>query len=170
MSAYLCGDNHFHYLAATYVELTNNRYGPVRVGGAATKDRAVSVIAGILKRENLRSINARYPGRTDRLIGDSPTEAYEAIVWVDGPGEEMAPAVTVRMRAMKFQRMFLTIGTKWIPALFKALDCYEYQACEHVGYQTSLAKRIVDYTRKATARHVAGYDEAEYGVPSRVFG
>ena len=44
---------------------------------------------------------------------------------------------------------------------FKALDGYEYQACEHPGWETSLAHTFVNALRSNLWRVLPGYDGAD---------
>jgi hypothetical protein len=46
--------------------------------------------------------------------------------------------------------------------VFKALDCYEYQACEHPGWATSEAKQFIDELRKQMIRSLPGYAESTW--------
>ncbi|MCP4215983.1 MAG: hypothetical protein GY765_15120 [bacterium] len=51
-----------------------------------------------------------------------------------------------------------------IPALLKALSCYEYQTDESKGWKTSRAKAIIDAIRTFHIPFIAGYEEAEYHI------
>ena len=44
--------------------------------------------------------------------------------------------------------------------VLKALDCYEYQTCEHPGWPTSEAKRFCDSLRDRMIHLLPGYDVA----------
>ncbi len=48
----------------------------------------------------------------------------------------------------------------------KACDCYQYQSCEHPGWDTSQAKAFIDALRSEAWRSLPGYDDAEWGAPS----
>lgn len=45
-------------------------------------------------------------------------------------------------------------------AVLKAIDCYEYQACEHAGWGTSSARAFCDSLRKQTIKRLTGYSES----------
>jgi hypothetical protein len=49
-------------------------------------------------------------------------------------------------------------------AVFKALDCYEYQSCEHAEWEDSEAKSFCDALRKRAGTKVPGYEEAPWEV------
>ena len=48
--------------------------------------------------------------------------------------------------------------------VLKALNCYEYQSCEHPGWKTSEAKAFCDALRHSTIHRLPGYDDAEWEV------
>lgn len=45
----------------------------------------------------------------------------------------------------------------------KALDCYEYQACEHPGWATSKAFDFIEALRSRLIGTLPGYDKAPWG-------
>lgn len=51
--------------------------------------------------------------------------------------------------------------------VLKACDCYEYQSCEHNGWYKSQAHAFIDRLRRAAISALPGYDEAEWGAPTR---
>lgn len=91
----------------------------------------------MLLRENVRSVVHRY-----RLAGTQEAEDYEAAV-----------------AAYRFRRY------PWVrpEAAAKAAHCYEYQACEHPGWEESQTHRFVDALRDALLRTMVGYGEAPWG-------
>ena len=48
--------------------------------------------------------------------------------------------------------------------VFRACDCYEYQACETHDYHSTKAASIIDGIRRNTIRKVPGYDNAIWGI------
>lgn len=48
--------------------------------------------------------------------------------------------------------------------LLKALDCYEYQACEHNGWKGSRAATFCADLRTALIKCLPGYDDAPWGI------
>lgn len=85
-------------------------------------------VGRVLWRENLRSVAARYPGDGD---GERPGP----IDFRDGDVD----TYTYRRPTKKIDR----------EALLVALDCYEYQSCEHRGWASSTAQMWVDQLRQA---------------------
>ena len=49
----------------------------------------------------------------------------------------------------------------------KALDCFEYQACEHDGWRSSEAWRFCEALRSHLISRLAGYDEAPWSWGAR---
>lgn len=47
--------------------------------------------------------------------------------------------------------------------LLKMIACYEYQACEHAGWDTSKARDFCNDLRKAVIMDLPGYDAAPWG-------
>jgi hypothetical protein len=48
-------------------------------------------------------------------------------------------------------------------ALLKAIDCYEYQSCEHPGWDDSSAKAFCDALSDMLIGRLPGYDAAPWG-------
>jgi hypothetical protein len=49
----------------------------------------------------------------------------------------------------------------------KLLDCYEYQSCEHLGWDTSQANLFCRGLRSVLIHALPGYDEAPWGWTER---
>lgn len=49
-------------------------------------------------------------------------------------------------------------------AVLKAVNCYEYQACEHEGWRSSEARQFIDSLRSYAIDALPGYDAAEWEV------
>ena len=49
-------------------------------------------------------------------------------------------------------------------AALKALDCYEYQSCEHPGWETSEAREFVERMRGCLIGMLPGYDDAPWEI------
>lgn len=57
--------------------------------------------------------------------------------------------------------------TTWsVGELLKALGCYEYQSCEHKGWNGSEAKKFCDALRIQLTHHVEGYEDGPWGIDS----
>ncbi len=48
--------------------------------------------------------------------------------------------------------------------VLKAIQCYEYQSCEHGGWEASEAKAFCDSLRSRTISGLPGYDDAAWGI------
>lgn len=53
-----------------------------------------------------------------------------------------------------------------VVAAIKGIQCYQYQSCEHEGWQTSGAKRYTDELIGALIGELPGYQEAAWGFAS----
>ena|SRR6185437_1429461 len=101
-------------------------------------------IGQMLAAENLTSIHYRYPdtvGNDDNVPG--PNEPY----WLE---PYTFPQTTKPLTCIQ---------------ALKAIDCYEYQSCEHPEWLTSEAKRFCEQLRKHFVGCLPGYDRAVWGVP-----
>lgn len=49
----------------------------------------------------------------------------------------------------------------------KAIDCYQYQSCEHPGWEGSAAHRFTQELRQFMVTLLPGYDEAPWGIDER---
>jgi hypothetical protein len=94
----------------------------------------------ILVSENIESIRYRYPG--------------------DKPGEYPGPVDAYYEQPYRYEdpKRVLTPGE-----VFSAIDCLDYQSCEHPGWETSEAHRILDALRHSACRRVEGYESAPWG-------
>lgn len=96
--------------------------------------------------ENHKSVDYRYPGEED---GQLP-----------GPvGLKRAD-----IEAYTFHLAYRSDRKLSLAALLKAIDAYEYQACEHDGWETSEARTYCQSLRKHLIRQLPGYEEAEWGL------
>lgn len=48
--------------------------------------------------------------------------------------------------------------------LIKAAHCFEYQACQHPGWEQSLARNWIDRLLNQLTRELPGYQDAAWGV------
>lgn len=94
-------------------------------------------LVALLVQENVASVEHRYHDSVYGLPGDTSH--------LDRPLTHEDP------------RYRLTVAEA-----FAALDCYEYQSCEHGGWETSEAKLFCDAFRRALSKQVAGYAEAPW--------
>lgn len=110
----------------------------VQLGSDVTPDE----LGEMLTLENLRSINYRYPD-TFGNAEDTPRD-----------GEVFWP------EPYRFERH----GYTMTPAeALNAIDCYEYQACEHPEWNESEAKRFCEALRSALISCIPGWRDAPWG-------
>lgn len=57
-----------------------------------------------------------------------------------------------------------TMGPVSAVMVLKAIACYEYQSCEHDGWETSRAKEYCDALRMVAIGSLPGYDDAPWEV------
>lgn len=153
MPVYMCDNDHLSYLAVEAVR--KDRRGEQAIAGRVraelqraaafmndkdwdclpTADQAHLVFT-VLAGANARSLDARYPGADDDMVGHVEFDRAMA----DRPP---APAVQV----------------------IKSVHCYRYQACEFDGFTESLADAICTDIINAAICRLPGYDEAPWGCP-----
>ena len=144
----MCSDNHLAILAS-YAVRNCLESVPYALRSELERDgfehkpggymRTVARVASMLARENLLSIEHRYPGDH---TGEQ--EAYEAF---DIP----AGAET---RARQMPRL----------SIIKGCHCYAYQSCEHPGWESSDARKLIDAIESHAVRNLPGYDAAPWGL------
>lgn len=100
----------------------------------------------LLWAENLKSVAARYPSDQD---GERP-----------GPiGFRDADVATYVASSARRRRPLVEV--------LKALDCYEYQACESEGWATSEAFAVCQQIRRRLITWLPGYDAAPWEASER---
>jgi hypothetical protein len=93
----------------------------------------------MLVSENVASVSSRYPN--------------------DGPGELPGPTDCYYLKPYTYE------PTGRIPTpgeVFKAIDCLSYQSCEHPGWYSSEACRMLEALRLGACTRVEGYEEAPW--------
>lgn len=144
MSAFLVPRHHIDLIVRAYDkgprdssgQVSWRRYGGhfVRDGEYGHEEYMTPQDVGIMLYEaNVESIKARYPD--DPVMWEAGNEPYE----------------------YKAPREGLTIAET-----FKALHCYEYQACETPDWLTSDAHEFCQFLAKRIATVLPGYDEASW--------
>lgn len=123
---------------------------------AETADR----VGAMLWSENARSVSFRYDGEDySTLPGprDFSETALAGYFYVD-----------VTRAPIQERRRMVAEGFSFRPvepvAVLKACDGYEYQSCEHPGWETSEAKAYLEALRRRMIQLLPGYDEAEWEV------
>lgn len=102
-------------------------------------------VGRMLWAENLASINARY------------TDTIEHPENCPGPND---------FNGIETVADYTFKRTPRIPpvAILKAINCYEYQTCEHEGWPTSQAKAFCDSLTASVINSLPGYDESPWGI------
>lgn len=102
-------------------------------------------IGQALWRENVESVTYRYglKNRDDDRAGE--LAQYEAMIEAYEPRE---------LTAMK------------AGGVLKVAHCFDYQACEHDGWETSKAKAALDSLAEALGRKLPGYEDGPWGISS----
>jgi hypothetical protein len=99
---------------------------------------AANAIGSMLWQENYASVEYRYPDTAD-LPGPCDLTAAEVLTY-------------------HWQKTRIPT----IAEAIKALDCYEYQSCEHPGWETSQAKAFIARLTDALTSVLPGYDAAPW--------
>jgi hypothetical protein len=102
-------------------------------------------VANMLWRENIKSVSHRYPNESSSTLpGPINTD------WT--------------VEAADFRFASLTPDPVQV---LKSIACYEYQTCEHPEFEQSEAYAFVKALESAAIGALPGYDDAEWGAPSR---
>lgn len=149
MSAFMVPDEHLCLLVQAATQYRHGQHGtfcyyhfpegagegkPYTRHEVRDYDETADETVAMLWRENVASLLYRYPesepGFMVKPEADPPT--YKA------PHLGHVPPVLV----------------------LKALDCLEYQSCEHPGWQNSCARAFVERLRSQSIHDLPGYDDA----------
>lgn len=139
MSAWVVSKKHIDYLVSAAV--LYGRQGSVYWGIQRADHSNADTIGRDLTRENIASVAYRYsePEDSANLPGPVPLP-----IW-----DEYTHRMTVNIEPV---------------VLLKAIDCYEYQSCEHPDWGESAAKKFCGSLRGAAIAHLPGYDAAPWGI------
>ena len=142
MSAYVCDNDHIKFLITA--ELFG-QYDRVLAYEAPESFGSLDVRAKMLQAENITSVNHRY--------NESPK--YEAVTYTKADYE--------------IHRSWFTnphVGhAQRIAQVFKSIDCYEYQSCEHEGWEDAPAQKFCNELRSAWGKKMVEYEKGVYGCP-----
>ncbi len=153
MSAFMVSRHHIDLLIRVALEGPKDNHKPGGYGqrrwyaprlsyseGELKQERA-NAAGALLIQENLNSIHARYPDTIENPKGTpGPIEQYWLTEYVYEWPERHLTAVEA----------------------FKAISCYEYQACEHEGWENSRARRFCIEFRECLIGTLPGYEQAEW--------
>lgn len=157
MSAFIVSHDHIDAILTYAIQRRMSYWNP-ELHTRPTIDRASATEIGrILLEECERSVSYRYPGDSpDQLPGKigerAASYAYRAYF-------HMAPTPGGQLRAC---------GSLNAVQCIKAVNCLEYQSCEHPGWEASLAHRICQDIKAAAVHDLPGYDAAEWEINRKV--
>lgn len=135
MSAFLVSTNHIHALVSAAARVAR-RHGEFAFPRLPDHRRPnLAEVGAELIRENVKSIQFRYPNDKTTTMPDPDTYAY------------VRPSVAHD-----------------VVVLLKAIDCYEYQSCEHDGWRESWALTFCSELRLFLIGELPGYDAAPWGL------
>ena len=147
MSAYVVDRETIGYLVDMGLEVARRNIAGSEFIWFHNRSRKILILSNatavgqMLWDENLASVSYRYPdikegGEIPGPIGDDYVFFHASRDWA------------------------------WRPVqIIKAIDCYEYQACEHPEWEGSSAKAYTESLHRQAARLMVGYDRAEWGSP-----
>ncbi len=138
MSAWICSHEHIAAIVGTFLTV-KDRY---------TEVTEPLTLARVLYAENMRSVDGRY-GRHGSNNAEALSE-FEAY-WASHP----VTALQIR----RWEGKPLSLGQ-----FFKALACYEYQACECEDWQQTEAFKLCDQMRRQASGRVDGYETCPWGI------
>lgn len=158
MSAFMVSREHIDAMVATAIDGPIDgpgigrwhdmvRWNLRQIPGMIPEDYSESehLLGEMLVKENLSSIHARYPDTiTNPDATPEPIDQY----WLQ---EYKLPNGTKRLTVVQ---------------MLKALDCYEYQSCEHPEWESSVAKRFRDGIRDNLISCLPGYEKAAWEIVS----
>jgi hypothetical protein len=146
MSAFMCSARHFHVVAQFIereVSLLWGRTGAVVAGMAeANGGDRVRAIATLLAHENAFSMATRYPLTESRPTGQQFP--------IPDPDPGRSP------REYPESRDPVKVA--------KAIQCLEYQSCEHDGWQDSEARELLRWALDKAVQLFPGYQQAAWGI------
>lgn len=159
MSAFMCSDKHFWYLAVAFKQYCGQYLGRY------LQREDLQAIAQTLKHENALSIASRYPRDAKPCPGcgltvccptplDHDLRSRFVVRAADAQPEPICPFAAVEMSDVKIDPV----------VTLKSIACYSYQSCEHDGWETSRAKELCDRLRDGAISALPGYEQAPWGI------
>ena len=144
MSAFLVSPKHIGTLAASFCFSRASEWRHI-----GTCDE----IAETLARQNLRSVESRYPDLTGR-----GAEEFLSISNQDYIAASARASFDVR-NALQYSK-----AGRWHADLLKAAQCYEYQSCETSDWEQTQAAKVCREIISLTISELPGYDAAPWGI------
>lgn len=150
MSAFIVSKNHILFLIAASLTRSINDYGcswyhdNKRHTLESSDSTRAAEVANMLWRENIKSVSHLYPGESSATL--------------PGPVDKSGFTITEADVELCFDRIDPV-------QVIKSCDCYEYQTCEHDGWESSEACAFITALRRSACSSLPGYDAAEWGAP-----
>lgn len=152
MSAWIVDKAHIDLLITAGLVLSRP-HGPLRWNESSDEN--------VWKSRELRQENAADIGRMLWL------ENYASVDRLYGDEDELPGPVGLTFDKVG-KYVFRPInGTLDPVVVLKAIDCYEYQSCEHPGWKTSEARRFCQSLQSTCIGRLKGYDDAPWGFEDR---
>lgn len=154
MSAFLCPDDHFRLIVQWAIQHHGGTYGlRYYVPGDAWPSKRLTASPHYIQNGELE------PGEV------SPDGAV-AMLWQENvnsllaryPGDE--PGFMVEPDAVPPKYIGVHYGAVPPVLVLKAVDCLEYQSCEHAGWDGCEAQRLLNAVRGNAIAELPGYDAA----------
>ena len=114
----------------------------VKIGDGSNNPEEMAAKANMLWEECLKSIKSRYPSSTETI----PKIVAEEFLHFSPVGRGMSMSD--------------------IAQLAKSVNCYEYQSCEHEGWEKSEANGFCQSLRCSICDSLPGYSDAHWGGPN----
>jgi hypothetical protein len=150
MSAYVVGRNHIQFLvkaAPALAKLDRDKFRYFHKGTWHDIDQYDLTenirVGNMLWQENIKSVSTRYPRGTQKTRTKPIGETFVF-------GDDDVHVAFAEYRPSQ---------------VLKSCHCYEEQSCEHEGWNISEAHSFIRALEYRAMRHVAGYEEAEWGAP-----
>lgn len=168
MSAFVVSKEHIDAMVDS--GLRRGPYGPLRWSHNGERfeltQETASTVGSMLWTENVTSVEYRYsPPDREVIYG----EGWESDAGFDLPGkyqlELIAPSVEpIEVPEWLSEYRFQSRPPRKPIEILKAIDCYEYQSCEHPEWEVSEAFAFCDALRRSLIGDLPGYDEAKWGI------
>lgn len=155
MSAWVVSPDHIRLLlqaaidggSTFYYGWTEGACAPGSWHLAPDDTAALDEAARMLWDENVRSVSHRYPNDAPSELPAADCDSVEAAAGEFG----WRPAYSRIVRKIEPVQVL------------KAVQCYEYQSCEHPEWHQSRAKAFCASLKDRMIMRLAGYDEAQWG-------
>lgn len=114
------------------------------------RDADPAELGRLLWAENMASVTARYP---DTVVVGGPQDGAVKLADLPGTIGESYQYETHR-----------DVALPSAVAVLKLCGCYDYQSCEHEGWEASEARKVVEAIRDTGIGRLPGYDEASWDL------